>query len=183
MSLREISFSGERNNDGDDNHGRNKAMFFWCNFRFILLLFFAFTCLDFAFKVLINEIGKKIGCRRRTLYDILEVSVYVCVSVCLFVCLSVCLCLFLSLSVSLSLPPPSHIRKKEEETSQQPQQQHTVHLSLSSQVYGVCHQPTRQLTPDIDAVTDHCAIGVPELPGQTKKREIPLADNLFPVTW
>ena len=96
MSLQEISFSGERNNDVDDNHGRNKAMFFWCNFRFILLLFFAFTCLDFAFKVLINEIGKKIGCRHRTLYHILfcsvllKVSLCVSVSVCLSACLTLC---------------------------------------------------------------------------------------------
>ena len=42
------------------------------------------------------------------------------------------------------------------------------HLGVSSQVYGICHQSTRHLTPDVNAVTDHCAIGVPEPPDQAQ---------------
>ena len=82
--------------------------FFVCNFRFILLLFFAFTCLDFSFKVLINEIGNKIGCQRRPLYRTFFCNVLLEVSLYLFP-LSLYHTLFCSvlLEVSLSLFPLS----------------------------------------------------------------------------
>lgn len=58
-----------------------------------------------------------------------------------------------------------------------------AYLSVRSQVYCIYHQSTRQLASDVDAVTDHCALGVPERPDQAEDRAIPLAGNLPAVTW